>query len=63
MKLLPLQIYYSLKTGRCDRPGGGIIINVPESLPRKRWTDLELQDIEAIWIETKVRAKKQNKNK
>ena len=43
---------------RCNRPGGGVIIYVRDTLTCKRRTDLELQNLEAVWIEIVVKTKK-----
>ena len=43
---------------RCNRPGGGVIIYVKDTLTCKRRTDLELQNLEAVWIEIVVKTKK-----
>ena len=42
---------------RCNRPEGGVIIYVRDTLTCKRRTDLELQNREAVWIEIEVKTK------
>ena len=42
---------------RCNRPGGGVVIYVGDTLTCKRGTDLELQNLEAVWIEIVVKTK------
>ena len=46
------------RVDRCNRPGGGVIIYVRDTLTCKRRTDLELQNLEAVWIEIVVKTKK-----
>ena len=40
---------------RQDRPGGGVIMYVRDSLYCKRRTDLEIQNLEAVWAEVHVK--------
>ena len=46
------------RVDRCNRPGGGVIIYLRETLTCKRRTDLELQNLKAVWIEIVVKTKK-----
>ena len=43
---------------RCDRPGGGVVIYVQDNIYCKRRSDLELQGLEAVWIELSIKSKK-----
>ena len=43
---------------RCDRPGGGVVIYVRDNIYCKRRSDLELQGLEAVWIELSIKSKK-----
>ena len=43
---------------RCDRPGGGVLIYTRDSIQSKRRTDLEMQDLEAVWVEITIKSKK-----
>ena len=43
---------------RWDRPGGGVLIYTRDSIQSKRRTDLEMQDLEAVWVEITVKSKK-----
>ena len=45
------------RVDRCNRPGGGVIIYVRDTLTCKRRIDLELQNLEAVWIEIGVKTK------
>ncbi|MCG7864732.1 MAG: endonuclease/exonuclease/phosphatase family protein [Candidatus Thiodiazotropha taylori] len=45
------------RADRCDRPGGGVIIYVRDSFMCKRRSDLELQGLEAVWIEIRVKSR------
>ena len=46
------------RVDRCNHPGGGVIIYVRDTLTCKRRTDLELENLEAVWIEIVVKSKK-----
>ena len=48
----------SFRSDRCDRLGGGVVIYVRDTNLCRRRTDLELRDLEAVWMEVTVRAKK-----
>ena len=43
---------------RCDRPGGRVVIYVRDNIYCKRRGDLELQGLEAVWIELSIKSKK-----
>ena len=43
---------------RRGRPGGGVIVYVRDTFPCKHHTDLELDGLEAVWIELSVKSKK-----
>ena len=43
---------------RRGRPGGGVIVYVRDTFPCKHRTDLELDGLEAVWIELSVKSKK-----
>ena len=43
---------------RRGRPGGGVIVYVRDTFPCKHRTDLELDGLEAVWIEFSVKSKK-----
>ncbi|MEW8544385.1 MAG: reverse transcriptase family protein [Candidatus Thiodiazotropha sp.] len=45
------------RADRCGRPGGGVIIYVRDSFLCKRRPDLEIQGLEAVWIEIRVKSK------
>ena len=45
------------RVDRCNRPGGGAIIYVRDTLTCKRRIDLKLQNLEAVWIEIVVKTK------
>lgn len=45
------------RTDRCNRPGGGVIIFVRDSFFCKRRNDLELRELEAVWVEIHVKSK------
>ncbi|MEW8545280.1 MAG: reverse transcriptase family protein, partial [Candidatus Thiodiazotropha sp.] len=47
-----------LRTDRCDRLGGGVIIYVRDSLKYKRRSDLEVRGLEVVWVEIQVKCKK-----
>ncbi|MEW8547098.1 MAG: endonuclease/exonuclease/phosphatase family protein, partial [Candidatus Thiodiazotropha sp.] len=46
------------RTDRCDRPGGGVIIFVRDTLFCKRCKVLEIRGLEAVWVEVTVKNKK-----
>ncbi|MEW8545738.1 MAG: reverse transcriptase domain-containing protein, partial [Candidatus Thiodiazotropha sp.] len=46
------------RADRCDRLGGGVIIYVRDTLLCKRRSDLEIQGLEAVWVEIRVKSKK-----
>lgn len=45
------------RTDRLDRPGGGVVIYVRDSLSCKRRYDLEVRGLEVVWLEIKVKGK------
>ena len=45
------------RADRCDRPGGGVIVYVRDSFFCKRRSDLELQGLEAVWVEIRVKSR------
>ena len=46
------------RTDRPDRPGGGVVAYVRETIPCKRRPDLELRGLEAVWLELQIQSKK-----
>lgn len=42
---------------RCDRAGGGVAVYVRDSIVCKRRGDLEINDLEAVWVEVRVKSK------
>ena len=46
------------RTDRCDRPGGGVVIYARDTLSYKRRKDLEINGLEAVWIEIMIKSKK-----
>ena len=46
------------RTDRPDRPGGGVVAYVRETIPCKRRPDLEIQGLEALWFEIAIKSKK-----
>lgn len=46
------------RTDRFDRPGGGVIMFVRNTIFCKRRNDLEIRGLEAVWIEVTVKTKK-----
>ena len=42
------------RTDRSDRPGGGVVIYVRDSIYCKRRNDIEVQGLEAAWVEIRV---------
>ena len=45
------------RSDRTDRPGGGVVIYVRGSISCKRRSDLEVLDLEAVWVEVNVKSK------
>ena len=45
------------RTDRCDRLGGGVIIYVRDTSLCKRRSDLEIQGLEVVWVEIRVKSK------
>ena len=43
---------------RVDRVGGGVALYVRDTIPCKRRTDLELRDLESVWVELQVKCKR-----
>ena len=43
---------------RVDRIGGGVALYVRDNIPCKRRTDLELRDLESVWVELQVKCKR-----
>ena len=43
---------------RVDRIGGGVALYVRDTIPCKRRTDLELRDLESVWVELQVKCKR-----
>ena len=46
------------RTDRWERPGGGVIAYVRDTLSCKRRTDLEIRGVEGLWLEINIKAKK-----
>ena len=46
------------RSDRCDRLGGGVIIYIHDTYLCCRRTDFEIQELEAVWMEVTVGAKK-----
>ena len=46
------------RTDRCDRPGGGVVVYVRDTLTCRRRPDLEIRGLEADWVEIKTKSKK-----
>ena len=46
------------RTDRTDKPGGGVVIYVPDSISCKRLPDLEVRGLEAVWMEVNIKRKK-----
>ena len=57
-KLLTEGFHYPLRADRIGRPGDGVIIYVRQSLVCQRRTDLEINNLKAVWLEICVRSKK-----
>ena len=57
-KLLIEAFHPPFRADRIGRPGGGVIIYVRQSLVCKRRNDLEINNLEAVWLEICVRSKK-----
>ena len=49
--------HHPFRTDRSDRPGGGVVIYVQDSIYCKRRNDLEVHDFEAAWVEIRVKSK------
>ena len=45
------------RTDRCDRPGGGVIAYVRDTLSCKRRTDLEVRGVEVLWLKVNIKTK------
>ena len=41
-----------------DRVGGWVALYVRDTIPCKRRTDLELRDLESVWVELQVKCKR-----
>ncbi|MCG8033361.1 MAG: endonuclease/exonuclease/phosphatase family protein, partial [Candidatus Thiodiazotropha taylori] len=52
-KILP-----PFRADRSDRPGGGVIVYVRDTLFCKRRIDLEIQGIECVWVELQIKSKR-----
>ena len=46
------------RTDRNDRPGGGVIVYVRDTLSCKRRVDLEVQGVEGVWLELTIKSKR-----
>ena len=46
------------RTDRLDRPGGGVIIYARDNIACKRRKDIEINGLEAVWLEVKIKSKK-----
>ena len=46
------------RTVRNDRPGGGVVINARDTLSCKRRKAIEINGLEAVWLETAIKSKK-----
>ena len=46
------------RTDRRDRPGGGVVIYAHDTLLYKRRRDIEMNDLEAVWIDVMLKSKK-----
>lgn len=46
------------RTDRADRPGGGVVVYVRDTLKCKRRSDLEIRGLEAVWVELQVKSRK-----
>ena len=46
------------RTDRRDRPGGGVAIYIRDTLLCKRRKDLEINGLEAVWVEVTIKSKK-----
>ena len=47
-----------LQPDRCDRPGGGVVVYVRDTLICRRRPDLEIRGLEAVWVEIQTKSKK-----
>lgn len=45
------------RTDRFNRPGGGVVVYVKDSFLLKRRSDLEIQGLEAVWVEIRIHGK------
>ena len=57
-KLITDNFKSPFRKDRYDLPGGGVLIYTRDSIQSKRRTDLEMQDLEAVWVEITVKSKK-----
>ena len=46
------------RTDRNDRPGGGVIVYVRDTLSCKRRVDLEVHGVEGVWLELTIKSKR-----
>ena len=46
------------RTDRCDRPGGGVVVYVRDTLICMRRPDLEIRGLEAVWVVIQTKSKK-----
>ena len=46
------------RTDRCDRPVGGVIAYVRDTLSCKRRTDLEVHGVEGLWLVVNIKTKR-----
>ena len=46
------------RTDRNDRPGGGVVIYARDTLSCKRRKDIEINGLEAVWLEIAIKSKK-----
>ena len=46
------------RTDRLDRPGGGVVIYARDTLLCKRRKDIEIDGLEAVWLEVTIKSKK-----
>ena len=45
------KILHPFQTDRCDRPGGGVVVYVRDTLTCRRRPDLEIRGLEAVCVE------------
>ena len=50
-------VHPPFRTDRPDRPGGDVVIYVRDSIYCKRRNDIEMQGLEAAWVEIRVKSK------